>query len=62
MTWQLNMKACGRTSPASRTTTGNEDKANDERDDRPGNHQRLNVRRLFVEPSAEPCQRNKRLL
>lgn len=60
MTWQLNMKACGRTSPASRTTTGNEHKENTERDDRAGNHQRLNVTRQFVEPSTEACQRNKR--
>lgn len=62
MTWQLNMKTCGRTTPASRTTTGNEHKEKDKHDDRAGNHQRLYVTRLFVEPSAEPCQRNKRLL
>lgn len=53
MTWQLNMKACGRTSPASRTATGNEHKENTERDDRASNHQRLNVTRQFVEPSTE---------
>ena len=62
MTWQLNMNACGRTTPASRTATGNEHKEKDERDDRAGNHQRLYVTRLLVEPSAEPCKRNNRLL
>ena len=58
MTRQLYMKACGRTAPTSHTTIRSEHEQKYEDQDRAGDHQNLNVTRLFVEPSTEPCQPN----